>query len=149
MVMDQPERKKSKAEFWRTRPLLVPFPPPGNSNTDPLPERTAFGIAEIKRFTSDGHGFCNQRGLALIGNPGADDADVLVLGEGNVILLHKRSRSKMDFDVSRFAFHSDVRTHGVIHRTLKVPGLNHPAAHGLLVSFVISIVGLCWGIFFL
>jgi hypothetical protein len=47
MIIEQAERKKSKAEFWRTRPLLVPFPPPGNSNTDPLPEWVAFGVAEI------------------------------------------------------------------------------------------------------
>ena len=73
MVIDQPERKESKAEFWRTRPLLVPFPPPGNSNTDPLPETVAFAIAEIKCLASPVTDFRHEIGLTLISNPGTDD----------------------------------------------------------------------------
>ena len=61
MVIDQPERAKSKAEFWRTRPLSVPFPPPGNSKTYPLQESAAFGAAEIKCLAFHGHGLRRER----------------------------------------------------------------------------------------
>jgi hypothetical protein len=73
MVIDQPERKEPKAEFWRTRPLLVPFPPPGNSNTDPVPSRTASGAAEIKCLALHSHELRHGSGFTLIGNFGTDD----------------------------------------------------------------------------
>jgi len=75
MVIDQPGRKKSKAEFWRTRPLLVPFPPPGNSKADPLPETPAFGVAEIKCLAYYGLGLRYESGLTLISNLGTGDQE--------------------------------------------------------------------------
>jgi hypothetical protein len=73
MVIDQPERKKPKAEFRRTRPLLVPFPPPGNSNTGSALSRTASGAAEIKSLASHGHALSHESGFTFIGNFGTDD----------------------------------------------------------------------------
>jgi len=70
MVIDQPERKKSKAEFRRTRPLSVRFPPPGNSKTYPFTRGAAFGAAEIKCLASHSHGLRHESGFTVIGNFG-------------------------------------------------------------------------------
>src|ERR1700722_1591145 len=47
------------------RPLSALFPPPGNSNIDPLPDRVPCCIAEVIRFVAYGHGFRYQCCLAF------------------------------------------------------------------------------------
>jgi|GEM_PF-5782848 len=75
MVIDQPERKKSKAEFRRTRPLSVPFPPPGNSKTYPLPEGRLLAPQKIKCLASHSHGLRHESGFTFIGNFGTRRQD--------------------------------------------------------------------------